>query len=96
MALYIPFFLYKINLDVMLCVFLFIHIVLLSLMDDGLQYWQYLFTVHTGFGWVGGAAGLTGLTLLAILLIMVIFSLPIVRNKGFFQACPYLYSVIHI
>ena len=50
-----------------------------------LPWWQYFFYINTGLGWVYGTAGLTGVFLIIILLIMVIFSLKVVRNKGFFE-----------
>lgn len=61
------------------------HAVLLSLTPDGLPLWKYFFFVHTGVGWVGGTAGLTGECLLIILTIIVLFALPCVREKGFFE-----------
>ena len=47
--------------------------------------WHYIFWIRTGLGWVGGAAGLTGVLLTIILAVMVVFSLPCVRRKGFFE-----------
>ena len=50
-----------------------------------LPMWHYIFWIQTGLGWVGGAAGLTGVLLTIILAVMVVFSLPCVRRKGFFE-----------
>ena len=50
-----------------------------------LPWWQYFFYVNTGLGWVYGTAGLTGVFLIIILLIIVMFSLKVVRKKGFFE-----------
>ena len=62
-----------------------LHIGLVSLRPGSLPWWQYFFYVNTGLGWVYGTAGLTGVFLIIILLIMVIFSLKVVRKKGFFE-----------
>ena len=53
--------------------------------EGNFSMWEYLFSVHTGLGWVGGAAGLTGDLLYIILIILVVCSLPCVRRKGFFE-----------
>ena len=58
---------------------------LVSLRPGSLPWWQYFFYVNTGLGWVYGTAGLTGVFLIIILLIIVMFSLKVVRKKGFFE-----------
>ena len=47
--------------------------------------WEFLFSVHTPLGWVGGAAGLTGWILTIILLIIFFCALPCVRRNGYFE-----------
>ena len=42
-----------------------------------------------------GTAGLTGVFLIIILLIMVMFSLKVVRKKGFFEVCSETCSRVH-
>ena len=53
--------------------------------SSNISMWQYLFSVNTTLGWVGGAAGLTGNFLIVVVTIMVICSLPCVRRKGYFE-----------
>ena len=49
-------------------------------------YWEYLFTLKTGVGYVGpGFAFVSGVVLDVILFIMVICSLPYIRRNGYFQ-----------
>ena len=66
---------------------------LVSLRPGSLPWWQYFFYVNTGLGWVYGTAGLTGVFLIIILLIMVVFSLKVVRKKGFFEV---YWLVVHV
>ena len=47
--------------------------------------WEYLFSVDTSLGWVGGAAGLTGWLLIILLMVISFCALPCVRRKGFFE-----------
>ena len=47
--------------------------------------WEYLFSVDTPIGWVGGAAGLTGWLLLGILMVICLCASSCVRRKGFFE-----------
>lgn len=47
--------------------------------------WEYLFSVDTPIGWVGGAAGLSGWILIIILIVICLCALPCVRRKGFFE-----------
>ena len=49
-------------------------------------YWEYLFTLKAGLGYVGpGFAYISGVLLDVILLIMVICSTPFIRRNGYFQ-----------
>ena len=64
---------------------IFLLLALVSMRPGSLPWWQYFFYINTGLGWVYGTAGLTGVFLIIILLIMVIFSLSVVRKKGFFE-----------
>lgn len=62
-------------------------------MDRGTQnstnyeFWEYMFTLRTPEGWVGGSAGITGILLLIILGIIFVLSQPFVREKGYFEVC---------
>ncbi|KAJ8040310.1 NADPH oxidase 5 [Holothuria leucospilota] len=47
--------------------------------------WQFLFTTASGIGWVGHLAFPTGWGILVILVIICIFSLSVVRRRGYFQ-----------
>lgn len=49
--------------------------------------WEYLYTLRTPEGWVGGSAGITGILLLVILGIIFVLSQPFVREKGYFEVC---------
>jgi hypothetical protein len=44
-----------------------------------------LIAIGPGFGLVGSGASLTGWILIIFLLIIVIFAMPFVRRKGYFQ-----------
>lgn len=49
------------------------------------EVWEYLFTLKTPDGWVGGSAGMTGILLLIILGIIFALSQPFVRERGYFE-----------
>ena len=51
------------------------------------EVWEYMFTLRTPEGWVGGSAGITGILLWIILGIIFVLSQPFVREKGYFEVC---------
>ncbi|XP_046849727.1 NADPH oxidase 5-like [Xenia sp. Carnegie-2017] len=53
--------------------------------DTHFEMWEYMLTLRTPEGWVGGSAGITGVLLLVILGIICILSQPFVREKGYFE-----------
>lgn len=59
----------------------------------GLEYWEFLFTLRSGIGWIGpGFACLSGFTLVVILAVLAVFSLPCVRQSGYFEVSPQYYA----
>ena len=48
-------------------------------------YAELLFTTKSNVGWVAGTAMPTGWVLFFILIIIELFSMPFIRQKGFFQ-----------
>ncbi len=53
---------------------------------NGVEYWEILFTLKSGIGWIGpGFAYISGVILDIVLTIMVICSMPFVRRSGHFQ-----------
>jgi len=55
------------------------------------SYASVLFGTASGVGWIGSGAATTGWILCAILTIMVVFAMPCIRGKGYFQ----LFYVTH-
>ena len=53
------------------------------------EIWEYIFTLRTPEGWVGGSAGITGILLWTILGIIFVLSQPFVREKGYFEVSYY-------
>lgn len=78
--------------DVIMCIVSIIELTVLDNFNKGRSgdeiepYWEYIFTLMSGVGFVGpGFAYLSGFILMVLLLFMFVCALPCIRRKGYFQ-----------